>query len=69
MTDSTKSALAAVSDDDRVRPVSAGQVPVALEMYRTMRLIREVELAIESMHKRGRMTGRFTHRWGRRPAR
>lgn len=59
MTDSTESALAAVADDDRVRPVSAGQVQVALEMYRTMRLIREVELAIELMHKRGRMTGSF----------
>jgi TPP-dependent pyruvate/acetoin dehydrogenase alpha subunit len=59
VTDSTKSALAAVSDDDSVRPVSAGHVPVALEMYRTMRLIREVELAIESMHRRGRMTGSF----------
>ena len=59
MTDSTRSAFAAVSDDDRVRPVSVGDVRMALEMYRTMRLIREVELAIESMHKRGRMTGSF----------
>jgi TPP-dependent pyruvate/acetoin dehydrogenase alpha subunit len=28
-------------------------------MYRTMRLVREVELTIESLHKRGRMSGSF----------
>jgi TPP-dependent pyruvate/acetoin dehydrogenase alpha subunit len=30
-----------------------------LELYRQMRIVREVELRIESLHKRGRMTGSF----------
>ena len=32
---------------------------IELELYRSMRLVREVELRIESLHKRGRMTGSF----------
>jgi TPP-dependent pyruvate/acetoin dehydrogenase alpha subunit len=57
--DSSEPALAAVSEGDLLRPVNGSQVPAALAMYRTMRLIREVELAIETLHKRGQMTGSF----------
>jgi TPP-dependent pyruvate/acetoin dehydrogenase alpha subunit len=32
---------------------------LALALYRDMRLVREVELVIENMHKLGRMTGSF----------
>jgi TPP-dependent pyruvate/acetoin dehydrogenase alpha subunit len=53
---------ASIEDGSRraaLRSVPAGEKAEALAMYRTMRLIREVELAIERMHKRGRMTGSF----------
>jgi TPP-dependent pyruvate/acetoin dehydrogenase alpha subunit len=49
----------AVVQPEAARPVNGNQVPAALEMYRTMRLVREVELTIESLHKRGRMSGSF----------
>jgi TPP-dependent pyruvate/acetoin dehydrogenase alpha subunit len=39
--------------------VPVGEARKALAMYRTMRLVREVELTIESLHKRGVMTGSF----------
>ena len=42
-----------------VEPVPHDQVGAALELYRNMQLVRAVELAIESMHKRGRMSGSF----------
>lgn len=43
----------------RLRSLSAGQKAEALEMYRGMKLIRAVELAIESLHKRGHIGGSF----------
>jgi TPP-dependent pyruvate/acetoin dehydrogenase alpha subunit len=58
--DSSEPALAAVSESELVvRPINGSHVSAALEMYRTMRLVREVELTIESLHKRGRMSGSF----------
>lgn len=57
--DRAERALTAVSDGDRLRPLSGSEVSIALELYRTMRLVREVELTIESLHKRGRMSGSF----------
>jgi TPP-dependent pyruvate/acetoin dehydrogenase alpha subunit len=39
-----------------------------LELYRLMRLVREVELRIESMHKRGRMSGSFHSSLGQEAA-
>jgi TPP-dependent pyruvate/acetoin dehydrogenase alpha subunit len=42
-----------------LRSVPAGKHAEALEMYRSMQLVRGVELAIESMHRRGRMNGSF----------
>jgi TPP-dependent pyruvate/acetoin dehydrogenase alpha subunit len=39
-----------------------------LELYRLMRLVREVELRIESMHKRGKMTGSFHSSLGQEAA-
>lgn len=42
-----------------LKSVPAGEQAAALDMYRTMRLVRAVELAIESLHKRGRMSGSF----------
>ena len=59
MRDSSESALAAISETGFVRPINGSQISPALEMYRTMRLVREVELTIESLHKRGRMSGSF----------
>ena len=38
---------------------SPDQAATALELYRKMLLVRAVELGIESMHKRGRMSGSF----------
>lgn len=43
----------------RLRSVPAGQQAGALEMYRGMQLVRAVELAVESLHKRGLMGGSF----------
>lgn len=43
----------------RLKSVPAGDQAAALDMYRGMRLVRAVELAIESLHKRGRMSGSF----------
>lgn len=45
----------------RLEPVdTAGDhAAPALELYRTMQLVRAVELGIESMHKQGRMSGSF----------
>ena len=42
-----------------LKPVPAEQAAAALELYRKMQLVRAVELGIESMHKRGRMSGSF----------
>jgi TPP-dependent pyruvate/acetoin dehydrogenase alpha subunit len=42
-----------------LRSVPAGEEAAALDLYRGMQLVRAVELAIESMHKRGRMSGSF----------
>jgi TPP-dependent pyruvate/acetoin dehydrogenase alpha subunit len=42
-----------------LKPVPAGKQAEALAMYRAMRLVREVELTIESLHRRGRVTGSF----------
>jgi TPP-dependent pyruvate/acetoin dehydrogenase alpha subunit len=42
-----------------LKSVPAGTEAEALAMYRLMRLIREVELTIESLHKRGLMSGSF----------
>lgn len=43
----------------RLRSVPAGDQARALEMYRDMQLVRAVELAVESLHKRGLMGGSF----------
>jgi TPP-dependent pyruvate/acetoin dehydrogenase alpha subunit len=43
----------------RLRSVPAGREAAALDMYRSMQLVRAVELGIELMHKRGRMSGSF----------
>jgi TPP-dependent pyruvate/acetoin dehydrogenase alpha subunit len=43
----------------RLKSVPAGKQAAALDMYRSMQLVRAVELAIELMHKRGRMSGSF----------
>jgi TPP-dependent pyruvate/acetoin dehydrogenase alpha subunit len=40
-------------------PIPAAQQALALEMYRGMKLVRGVELAIESLHKRALMSGSF----------
>ena len=47
--------------NSRLKPVdtAAGQAAAALELYRSMQLVRAVELGIESMHKQGRMSGSF----------
>jgi TPP-dependent pyruvate/acetoin dehydrogenase alpha subunit len=42
-----------------LKSVPAGEEAAALHMYRSMVLVRAVELAIELMHKRGRMSGSF----------
>lgn len=42
-----------------LKQVPAGREAAALEMYRGMQLVRAVELGIESMHRRGRMSGSF----------
>jgi TPP-dependent pyruvate/acetoin dehydrogenase alpha subunit len=47
--------LARVELPSRSDPESA----LALDLYRGMQLVRTVELAIESMHKAGRMSGSF----------
>jgi TPP-dependent pyruvate/acetoin dehydrogenase alpha subunit len=39
--------------------VPAGEQAAALDMYRGMQLVRAVELTIESLHRRGRMSGSF----------
>jgi TPP-dependent pyruvate/acetoin dehydrogenase alpha subunit len=57
--DSAKAALVAVSESGPVRPASPSQLSAVLPIYRTMRLVREVELTIEALHKRGRMSGSF----------
>lgn len=59
MRDSSKPALVAVSEGNPARPASANQVAAGLPMYRMMLLVREVEMTIESLHKRGRMSGSF----------
>ena len=56
----TESAAAKVPDFDAA---------VALELYRNMQLVRAVELAIESMHKRGTMSGSFHSSMGQEAAR
>lgn len=43
----------------KVRRIPADKRPAALDMYRQMQLVRAVELGIESMHRRGRMSGSF----------
>lgn len=50
---------AALNGEKRPQKVPASKRPLALAMYRDMQLVRAVELAIETMHKRGRMTGSF----------
>src|SRR6478609_9148518 len=50
---------AATDGRSLLNPVPPDQAPKALELYRKMLLVRAVELGIESMHKRGRMSGSF----------
>ena len=57
MRDSSEPALAAVSKSDLVRRVNGSQVPAALEMYRTMRLIRNTEEQLARLHARGLVHG------------
>lgn len=49
-----------------LRPDQAGDV--GLELYRTMKLIRAVELEIEKMHHEGQMTGSFHSSMGQEAA-
>lgn len=50
---------AALEGEDRAKPIPAAKRELALSLYRDMQLVRGVELGIESLHKRGRMTGSF----------
>jgi TPP-dependent pyruvate/acetoin dehydrogenase alpha subunit len=50
---------AATEGPAHLNPVPPEKAPEALELYRKMLLVRAVELGIESMHKRGRMSGSF----------
>ncbi len=52
-------AAKAEAEGTSLKPVPARETAKALAMYRTMRLVREVELTIESLHKRGEITGSF----------
>jgi TPP-dependent pyruvate/acetoin dehydrogenase alpha subunit len=55
----TTAASAGLNGETRPKTVPAAKRSQALAMYRDMQLVRAVELAIESLHKRGRMTGSF----------
>jgi TPP-dependent pyruvate/acetoin dehydrogenase alpha subunit len=50
---------AALNGEKRAPTIPTPKRDQALSMYRDMQLVRAVELAIESLHKRGRMTGSF----------
>jgi TPP-dependent pyruvate/acetoin dehydrogenase alpha subunit len=52
-------AAAAFNGEKRPATVPAAKREQAFAMYRDMQLVRAVELAIESLHKRGQMTGSF----------
>jgi TPP-dependent pyruvate/acetoin dehydrogenase alpha subunit len=55
-----QTARTAVTDGaTHLDPVPPEKTAKALELYRKMLLVRAVELGIESMHKRGRMSGSF----------
>jgi TPP-dependent pyruvate/acetoin dehydrogenase alpha subunit len=50
---------AALNGEKRPKPERGPARERALSMYRDMQLVRAVELAIELLHKRGKMTGSF----------
>lgn len=59
---------AAATAADPTPPGSTRPAEQALALYRQMLLVRGVELEIESMHRRGRMTGSFHSSMGQEAA-
>ncbi len=54
-----RDATTAVSQDDRATNGAGVAIAEALDLYRRMLLVRSVELEVENLHRRGRMTGSF----------
>jgi TPP-dependent pyruvate/acetoin dehydrogenase alpha subunit len=52
-------AAAALNGETRAKPEPAATREHVLSLYRDMKLVRAVELAIESLHRRGKMSGSF----------